>query len=339
MKDKVKLLLCAMICTTLVVCGILFWPTFYRYDKIEGKLPVRVNRITGYTEILYPNRRWEPVKNVQPIPHNERNKVKVLGYFNSHDRIYKGEIYNGTSYTLKKIWLSIGAKRNSGKIEWQKIYETPVDIAPFSKGYCSIGLIDTKYFDSEKEKTENVLKEQVDQQWQPAGPAVPLDKIKPAKLTKEDLIGKAIDYAREYNVRPDIYLAVINQGSQFNPDAKSSTGVRGISQIPLEKGKAYGILNNEDRANPDKMLRAGAAYLRDLFNEKGNWSDAVMAYNGGSDPNFQVNVAKHLPWARRTLAGYKPKAAPDWELVSIEPLPEQLSPEVKLEEIFGYKGE
>jgi len=314
-----------MICTTLIVCGILFWPTFYRYDKIGGKLPVRVNRITGYTEILYPNRGWEPVRNAQTIPRNERNNVKVLGYFDSDKRLYNGEIYNGTNYTLKKIRLSIGAKYG-GKMEWQKIYETPIDIAPFSKGSCSINLIDwTRAFGPADYDLSNA----------------PADNK--TTYTKDQLIHEAIGYAKEYGVDPDIYLSVINQGSQFNPDAKSPTGVRGISQIPLEKGKAYGILNTEDRANPDKMLRAGAAYLRDLFNEKGNWPDALSAYNGGSDPDYLLNVAKHLPWARKQLSNLETKAShghiiPKNQIVFDEPT-KLFTPEVKLEEIFGYEGE
>jgi hypothetical protein len=316
MKEKNIIILGAVICATLIICGILYWPTLYRYDKIEGKMPIRVNRITGYTEILYRGHEWKPVKNVQTIPQNERDKVTILGDFNINGQIYNGEIYNGTSYTLKKIRLSIGAKNDSGIIEWQKRYETPIDIPPYSKGFCSIGLIDTKYFYIDKEKLENKMEY--------------LDPGKP-KYTKNELIDKAIGYAKEYAVRPNIYLSLINQVSEFNPDAKSPTGVRGISQIPLEKGKAYGIMNNEDRANPDKMLRAGAAYLRDLFDEKGNWSDAVFAYNGGSDPDFKYHVGRHLPWARQTLA--------DRRRVPVGPAVPLLRAEVKLEEIFGYKGE
>jgi hypothetical protein len=45
--------------TVLILFGLLVWPTLYRYDHMdlgEGRsLPVRQNRVTGETEILYPN--------------------------------------------------------------------------------------------------------------------------------------------------------------------------------------------------------------------------------------------------------------------------------------------
>jgi hypothetical protein len=75
LREKSKIIISAMICVTLIILGILFWPTFYRYDKIEdkieGKMPVRINRITGYTEILYTN-GWKPVETVQTMPQDKK---------------------------------------------------------------------------------------------------------------------------------------------------------------------------------------------------------------------------------------------------------------------------
>jgi len=167
MREKNVIILCGIICTTLIICGILFWPTLYHYDKTNfgdkqsGQYFTRVNRFTGYTEILYES-GWEPKrgeKKFTAMPQDERDKVKIKGYFRNiqpknrdqhtrwvlDDSNFKGDIYNGTRWTIKKLRISIGAKDKEGKIKWQKIYETSVNIAPFSVGGCSIGLIDGNY--------------------------------------------------------------------------------------------------------------------------------------------------------------------------------------------------
>jgi hypothetical protein len=52
----------AIICVTVILIGILFWPTLYRYEKITSQgetILVRINRLTGYTECFL-GRRWVP---------------------------------------------------------------------------------------------------------------------------------------------------------------------------------------------------------------------------------------------------------------------------------------
>jgi hypothetical protein len=48
---NIKLIL--IICSFLILSGVLFWPTIYRYDSMTingNKLPIKTNRITGFTE-------------------------------------------------------------------------------------------------------------------------------------------------------------------------------------------------------------------------------------------------------------------------------------------------
>ena len=57
-----------MICTTLIICGIFFWPTLYRYDSMkDGKKTrlVRIHRVTGSTEILLGESGWKPVPKLE----------------------------------------------------------------------------------------------------------------------------------------------------------------------------------------------------------------------------------------------------------------------------------
>ena len=127
MREKTAIIICVMICITLIICGILYWPTLYHYDKLYGKLPVRMNRLTGYTEILYAD-GWRSVKKqkeTQLIPVEEFAKIKSKGTFDNKGN-YNFIVYNGTAWTLTKIRLSL--TNESGLT----IYETYVHISPFS---------------------------------------------------------------------------------------------------------------------------------------------------------------------------------------------------------------
>ena len=48
MRDKVKLLICATVCATVIICGLLFWPTLNRYDKVKVGTPVKFSMIYIY---------------------------------------------------------------------------------------------------------------------------------------------------------------------------------------------------------------------------------------------------------------------------------------------------
>ncbi len=152
---------------------------------------------------------------------------------------------------------------------------------------------------------------------------------KPGSKPKYDnnyLVSHAADMAEKYGHRPDVFVSLIKQESSFNPDALSPTGVKGISQMTLRTGKPYGINNNEDRADPAKMLEAGAAHFADLLKtHNGNYGKAIFAYNGGSDPQFEINVGRHLPWARKQLASRKAAQADPWKVVSSEQDPETMT--------------
>jgi len=93
MREKNIIVICGIICTTLIICGILFWPTLYRYDKTTNQTIVRINRVTGYTEMLYLSHGWEPVrnqKNAQAIPQGGIDKDSVKKEYELQERCAKG---------------------------------------------------------------------------------------------------------------------------------------------------------------------------------------------------------------------------------------------------------
>lgn len=61
-KMRTKNLLFVIISLGVLLFGFAVYPTIYRYDKMDQKWPVRINRITGTAEMLS-TRGWEKLSN------------------------------------------------------------------------------------------------------------------------------------------------------------------------------------------------------------------------------------------------------------------------------------
>jgi len=102
------------------------------------------------------------------------------------------------------------------------------------------------------------------------------------------------------------YLAVIE--SKLKPKAVSWAGAVGPWQLMPETARILGLKVNQkvdERTNYTKSTHAAAKYLRDLYDEFGDWLLVIAAYNGGSGNVYRAmkKSGSHNFWA---LQAYLP---------------------------------
>ena len=108
----------------------------------------------------------------------------------------------------------------------------------------------------------------------------------------EEIVNK---YSYEYNLDPLLVLAVIKTESNFNTEAESNKGAKGLMQIMDSTGEWIASKLEVDNFNtnmlyePEINIEFGCWYLNNLLKEFGDLSLALAAYNGGSG-----NVTKWL---------------------------------------------
>ncbi len=103
-------------------------------------------------------------------------------------------------------------------------------------------------------------------------------------------------HARNYDLQPALFAAVIYAESRFDPEAVSSAGAVGLMQLLPETAKGIALRTGGDRfvvsdlRNPEINVRYGAWYLdhlRDRYD--GDMRLALAAYHAG-----QGNVDRWL---------------------------------------------
>ena len=117
-----------------------------------------------------------------------------------------------------------------------------------------------------------------------------------SEMTTAQIKNLAVQYARKYGIRPDVFLAQIFKESSFNPTITGKLGEKGLTQVlestakkpgysvkPMDWNKGYDVHEN---------LRFGAEYLAALLKRnKGDYYKALQAYNGGQGNVNKGNVS------------------------------------------------
>jgi hypothetical protein len=87
------------------------------------------------------------------------------------------------------------------------------------------------------------------------------------------------ELAPQYQLNPELVLAVIEAESNFNPQARSHKNAQGLMQLIPETAERFGVRNVWD---PEQNIRGGMAYLRWLMQYFDGDLELVLAgYNAG----------------------------------------------------------
>jgi len=150
MKTSNLFIIC--VCVTLLIAGVLFWPTLYRYDKIGNAIPIRINRITGHTE-YFVDGKWNPEEGhskftIQTFPVDERYKVTGNASLDYPYGAFSGKIYNGSEWTITEFTLRIVAKEKDKTIRWDRKFCESKNIEPLTTCDFSIAVTGDEGVDS-----------------------------------------------------------------------------------------------------------------------------------------------------------------------------------------------
>lgn len=84
-------------------------------------------------------------------------------------------------------------------------------------------------------------------------------------------------YEQKYGLPKGLLYNVARAESNFNPNATSKAGAKGLMQFMDSTAKEFGI----NSTNPEQSIDAAGKYLSQLIKQTGSVDDALRAYNWG----------------------------------------------------------
>lgn len=116
----------------------------------------------------------------------------------------------------------------------------------------------------------------------------------------------ALEYAEAFNLDAHIYLALIKIESGFQPEAKSSAGAIGLTQViprwhqsKITEGRAR--LGVYSLYEPKLNLYVGAWTLREMLDLSSNIQNGLLRYNGSlnTDSQYAATVLREAERVKR----------------------------------------
>lgn len=92
-----------------------------------------------------------------------------------------------------------------------------------------------------------------------------------------EYLAMAREAARKHGVPEDLFLRLVQQESNWDPNAESHKGALGLAQLMPATARRLGV----DPSVPKQNLEGGARYLSKQFRKFGSWRLALAAYNAG----------------------------------------------------------
>lgn len=113
---------------------------------------------------------------------------------------------------------------------------------------------------------------------------IPVIQVKAAENTylSEEIQEACIKHGEEYNICPELLMAIIEKESRGNPDVENGS-CKGLMQINISFQKdRMKILGVKDIFSIDGNIHVGTDYIAELISENDDLYYVLMCYNMGS---------------------------------------------------------
>jgi hypothetical protein len=124
--------------STMCIVALLIWGVFNRYSTTQGpgNAVFVVDKLTGKSWLLRSDEKVElgerTTQEIQ-IPKDQLTDLTGTASLCDYGKDkYSVDLYNGTSWIIRSITITITAKNADGSTRWQRDFQETVDIAPFS---------------------------------------------------------------------------------------------------------------------------------------------------------------------------------------------------------------
>jgi len=113
-------------------------------------------------------------------------------------------------------------------------------------------------------------------------------------------LSAAVDQiAAQQSLPPELVHSVIRAESNYDPNALSRKGARGLMQLEPETARRFGV----DASNPVENLKGGTKYLKYLLERyHGDYSLALAAYNAGEQSVARYGGVPPFPETQKYVA-------------------------------------